>query len=154
MDKARSDASLELKKIENKVARIERDGKDAKERVLKLEQQHPWIGTEKALFGKAGSDYDWCVRTEASAGHTFRQVPSSIPLLALPLCSWAVALTWHLSLCLTPASVHITTPCSQRVSHLFHLLPPISLIPKPHSPAAASCVLFPPAGRPARPTTP
>lgn len=53
--------------MDNKIARIERDGKDAKERLQMLEKQHPWIATEKALFGKAGSDYDWAARAPEDA---------------------------------------------------------------------------------------
>lgn len=59
LEKSLADKSLEAKKLEHKVTRLERDARDADERVARLQQAHPWIAAEKALFGRAGGDYDW-----------------------------------------------------------------------------------------------
>jgi structural maintenance of chromosome 2 len=62
LEKTLAEKSLDAKKLDHKVARMEREARDADERVTRLQQAHPWIATERALFGRAGGDYDWEAR--------------------------------------------------------------------------------------------
>ncbi|EOA12804.1 hypothetical protein CARUB_v10025763mg [Capsella rubella] len=54
-----SDMKLERKKLENEVVRMETDHKDCSVKVDKLVEKHTWIASEKQLFGKGGTDYDF-----------------------------------------------------------------------------------------------
>ncbi|XP_077223831.1 structural maintenance of chromosomes protein 2-1-like isoform X2 [Tasmannia lanceolata] len=57
-----SDANVGRKKLENEVKRVEMEQKDCSSKVDKLLEKHSWIGTEKQLFGKSGTDYDFSSR--------------------------------------------------------------------------------------------
>ncbi|KAH9616078.1 hypothetical protein KSS87_006594 [Heliosperma pusillum] len=57
-----SDATLERKKMENEVRRMEEEQKDCSLKVAKLIEKHAWIASEKQLFGRKGSDYDFSSR--------------------------------------------------------------------------------------------
>ncbi|WZZ00461.1 hypothetical protein YC2023_072789 [Brassica napus] len=54
-----TDMKLEKKKLENEVVRMETDHKDCSVKVDKLVEKHTWIASEKQLFGKGGTDYDF-----------------------------------------------------------------------------------------------
>ncbi|GER46534.1 structural maintenance of chromosomes protein [Striga asiatica] len=54
-----TEASLERKRMENEVKRMEMDQKDCSSKVEKLIEKHAWIASEKQLFGRPGSDYDF-----------------------------------------------------------------------------------------------
>ncbi|KMS99478.1 hypothetical protein BVRB_2g044710 [Beta vulgaris subsp. vulgaris] len=57
-----SEASLERKKMENEVRRMEEEQKDCSLKVDRLVEKHSWIASEKQLFGRSGSDYDFTSR--------------------------------------------------------------------------------------------
>ncbi|PON53153.1 Structural maintenance of chromosomes Smc [Trema orientale] len=57
-----SETSLERKKMENEVKRMEMEQKDCSTKVDKLIEKHAWIASEKQLFGKNGTDYDFASR--------------------------------------------------------------------------------------------
>ncbi|KAJ8772139.1 hypothetical protein K2173_027316 [Erythroxylum novogranatense] len=57
-----SELKLEKKKLENEVKRMEMEQKDCSMKVEKLIQKHPWIASEKQLFGRSGTDYDFTSR--------------------------------------------------------------------------------------------
>ncbi|KAJ6824880.1 structural maintenance of chromosomes protein 2-1-like [Iris pallida] len=57
-----SDANVERKKMENEVKRMETEQKDCSLKVDKLLERHGWIASEKQLFGKSGTDYDFSSR--------------------------------------------------------------------------------------------
>ncbi|XP_062092188.1 structural maintenance of chromosomes protein 2-1-like [Humulus lupulus] len=57
-----SETSLEKKKMENEVKRMEMEQKDCSTKVDKLIEKHAWIASEKQLFGKNGTDYDFASR--------------------------------------------------------------------------------------------
>ncbi|XP_019707663.1 structural maintenance of chromosomes protein 2-2 isoform X2 [Elaeis guineensis] len=57
-----SDANVERKKLENEVKRMEIEQKECSLKVDKLLEKHGWITTEKQLFGKSGTDYDFSSR--------------------------------------------------------------------------------------------
>ncbi|CAN1267092.1 Structural maintenance of chromosomes protein 2-2 [Linum perenne] len=54
-----SELNLERKKLDNEVKRMEMEHKDCSARVEKLLEKHPWIASEKQLFGRSGTDYDF-----------------------------------------------------------------------------------------------
>eukprot|EP00743_Colponemidia_sp_Colp-15_P003700 GILK01003992.1.p1 GENE.GILK01003992.1~~GILK01003992.1.p1 ORF type:complete len:1230 (+),score=358.28 GILK01003992.1:523-3690(+) len=53
---------LELKRLEHKIQRFHKDQRDAATYVEKMQQNHPWISTEKQFFGKPHTDYDFSAR--------------------------------------------------------------------------------------------
>lgn len=54
-----SEMSIERKKMENEIKRLEMEKKDCSVRVDKLVEKHAWITSEKQLFGRSGTDYDF-----------------------------------------------------------------------------------------------
>ena len=62
LEDALGEKSLDAKKLEHKVARLDREARDADALVARLLQAHPWIAAERGLFGRAGGDYDWDAR--------------------------------------------------------------------------------------------
>ncbi|XP_027355301.1 structural maintenance of chromosomes protein 2-2-like isoform X2 [Abrus precatorius] len=62
-----SESSLQRKRMENEVKRMEMEQKDCSERVEKLIQKHAWIASEKQLFGRGGTDYDFSSRDPSKA---------------------------------------------------------------------------------------
>ena len=67
LERSHEEKTLELKKSELKVTRLEREAKEAGDRVGRLLAAHPWITAEKALFGRSGGDYDWTARAPEAA---------------------------------------------------------------------------------------
>ncbi|KAH9678438.1 Structural maintenance of chromosomes protein 2-1 [Citrus sinensis] len=53
------EAKLERKRLENEVKRMEMEQKDCSTKVDKLIEKHAWIASEKQLFGRSGTDYDF-----------------------------------------------------------------------------------------------
>ncbi|CAO2167414.1 unnamed protein product [Urochloa humidicola] len=64
-----SDSNVERKKMENEVKRMEIEQKDCSSIVDRLVEKYSWIATEKQLFGKSGTDYDF----ESSEPHKARE---------------------------------------------------------------------------------
>ncbi|GAU36209.1 hypothetical protein TSUD_363640 [Trifolium subterraneum] len=62
-----SESNLERKRMENEVKRMEMEQKDCSVRVDKLIEKHAWIASEKQLFGKSGTDYDFASRDPGKA---------------------------------------------------------------------------------------
>ncbi|XP_066310411.1 structural maintenance of chromosomes protein 2-1-like [Miscanthus floridulus] len=54
-----SDSNVGRTKMENEVKRMEIEQKDCSSIVDKLVEKYSWIATEKQLFGKSGTDYDF-----------------------------------------------------------------------------------------------
>lgn len=54
-----SETNIERKKMENEVKRMEMEQKDCSTKVDKLTEKHAWIASEKQLFGRSGTDYDF-----------------------------------------------------------------------------------------------
>ncbi|XP_071732712.1 structural maintenance of chromosomes protein 2-1-like [Rutidosis leptorrhynchoides] len=63
--------NLDRKKLENEVKRMETEQKDCSLKVEKLLEKHGWITSEKQLFGRSGSDYDFASRDPRKAQHQF-----------------------------------------------------------------------------------
>lgn len=53
---------------------MEIDQKDCSLKVEKLIEKHSWIASEKQLFGRAGSDYDFASRDPHKAGEQFQKL--------------------------------------------------------------------------------
>ncbi|XP_050220819.1 structural maintenance of chromosomes protein 2-1-like isoform X2 [Mercurialis annua] len=62
-----SEIKLERKKLENEVKRMEMEQKDCSTKVDKLIEKHAWIASEKQLFGRSGTDYDFQSRDPLEA---------------------------------------------------------------------------------------
>ncbi|KAK0597676.1 hypothetical protein LWI29_027505 [Acer saccharum] len=62
-----SEIKLERKKLENEVKRMEMDQRDCSMKVDKLIEKHAWIASEKQLFGRSGTDYDFVSRDPRKA---------------------------------------------------------------------------------------
>ncbi|KAL5810883.1 hypothetical protein ACOSQ4_027451 [Xanthoceras sorbifolium] len=62
-----SETKLERKKLENEVKRMEMDQRDCSIKVDKLIEKHAWIASEKQLFGRSGTDYDFVSRDPRKA---------------------------------------------------------------------------------------
>ncbi|KAL9231457.1 hypothetical protein vseg_006684 [Gypsophila vaccaria] len=54
-----SESMLERKKMENEVRRLEEEQKECSSKVDRLIEKNAWIASEKQLFGRGGSDYDF-----------------------------------------------------------------------------------------------
>ncbi|KAK9292222.1 hypothetical protein L1049_020184 [Liquidambar formosana] len=57
-----TETNLQRKKLENEVKRMEMEQKDCSLKVDKLIEKHAWIASEKQLFGRNGTDYDFASR--------------------------------------------------------------------------------------------
>ncbi|KAI3817894.1 hypothetical protein L1987_11694 [Smallanthus sonchifolius] len=66
--------NLERKKLENEVKRMETEQKDCSQKVDKLIEKHSWITSEKQLFGRPGSDYDFTSRDPHKARDEFEKL--------------------------------------------------------------------------------
>ncbi|KAK6794268.1 hypothetical protein RDI58_007721 [Solanum bulbocastanum] len=69
-----SETNLEKKKMENEVKHMEMEQKDCSLKVEKLIEKHAWIASEKQLFGKSGTDYDFGSRDPRDARETFEKL--------------------------------------------------------------------------------
>ncbi|CAL5366934.1 unnamed protein product [Camellia sinensis] len=69
-----SETNLERKKMENEVKRMEMEQKDCSLKVEKLIEKHAWITSEKQLFGKSGTDYDFESRNPRKAREAFEKL--------------------------------------------------------------------------------
>lgn len=54
-------------KISIQVKRMEMEQKDCSTKVEKLIEKHAWIASEKQLFGRSGTDYDFASRNPKKA---------------------------------------------------------------------------------------
>ncbi|KAJ6426813.1 hypothetical protein OIU84_022411 [Salix udensis] len=61
------ETKLERKKFENEVKRMEMEQKDCSMKVDRLIEKHAWIASEKQLFGRSGTDYDFLSRDPIKA---------------------------------------------------------------------------------------
>ncbi|KZV38721.1 structural maintenance of chromosomes protein 2-1-like [Dorcoceras hygrometricum] len=69
-----SEANLERKRMDNEAKRMEMDQKDCSLKVEKLIEKHSWIASEKQLFGRAGSDYDFASSDPHKAVEQFQKL--------------------------------------------------------------------------------
>eukprot|EP00899_Mesostigma_viride_P003874 jgi/Mesvir1/13488/Mv16537-RA.1 len=58
-----TDLNLDAKKVEHKLKKMEADQRQSSLVVARLLEEHPWIPSERPLFGKPGSDYDFNARS-------------------------------------------------------------------------------------------
>jgi structural maintenance of chromosome 2 len=67
LDRAADADAVERKKLEHKVARMEKEAAEARDHLAHLSEAHPWIASEQQQFGRPGTDYDWEARDTAAA---------------------------------------------------------------------------------------
>lgn len=66
--------NLERKKLENEVKRMEMEQKECSSKVDRLIEKNSWINSEKQLFGRSGSDYDFTSRDPHKAREHFESL--------------------------------------------------------------------------------
>ncbi|CAK9181529.1 unnamed protein product [Ilex paraguariensis] len=71
-----SETILERKKMENEVKRMELERRDCSLKVEKLIEKHAWITSEKQLFGRSGTDYDFESRDSRKAREEYEKLQS------------------------------------------------------------------------------
>ncbi|KAL3700095.1 hypothetical protein R1sor_018117 [Riccia sorocarpa] len=62
-----TDCTVEIKKLQNEIKRMEVNQKECDKRVERLLEKHEWIAREKHAFGKVGADYDFSTQDPATA---------------------------------------------------------------------------------------
>nr|WCZ58682.1 structural maintenance of chromosomes protein SMC-2 [Seculamonas ecuadoriensis] len=62
-----TELELELKRVEHKTARAEKDVKDARATVDAIARANPWIEADKQFFGRAKTDFDFEARNPRQA---------------------------------------------------------------------------------------
>ncbi|EEH50983.1 condensin complex component [Micromonas pusilla CCMP1545] len=67
IERAADADAVERKKLEHKIARVEKEAAEGKARCAKLEEEHPWIASEASRFGVRGGEYDWASRDPDAA---------------------------------------------------------------------------------------
>lgn len=71
---ALSETNLEKKKMENEVKRMETEQKDCSLKVEKMIEKHAWIASERQLFGRSGTDYDFASRDPYKASEELEKL--------------------------------------------------------------------------------
>jgi len=71
----------ELKKLEMKLAKFNKDSTETREYLEKLIKEHPWIEDEKAYFGEKNTDYDFSSLDIDEARQRHRKVKDENALL-------------------------------------------------------------------------
>ncbi|KAF3792388.1 Structural maintenance of chromosomes protein 2-1 [Nymphaea thermarum] len=69
-----SDANVDKKKIENEMRRMETQKADCTAKVDKLLERHSWIRSERHLFGKSGTDYDFSAHNPHKSREAFEKL--------------------------------------------------------------------------------
>lgn len=64
---------------------MEKDARDSAGVCKQLEKEYPWIGSEKRLFGRSGSDYDWTARDPQAAFAEYCQLEDTLQGLSKTL---------------------------------------------------------------------
>jgi len=59
MEKKREEINSELKKVETKINKYEKEIRDSEDRMSKLDNENKWIQAEKGWFGVKDTDYDF-----------------------------------------------------------------------------------------------
>ena len=67
LERAADADAVERKKLEHKLARMEKDADESRAALDALTREHPWIDSELALFGEEGGDYDFDARDPIAA---------------------------------------------------------------------------------------
>ncbi|KAL3534114.1 hypothetical protein ACH5RR_002575 [Cinchona calisaya] len=73
-----TDTNLEKKRIENDVKRMEVEQKNYSLKVEKLIEKNAWIASEKQLFGRTGTDYDFASRDPLKERDNFQKLQDEL----------------------------------------------------------------------------
>merc|ERR1719378_923440 len=57
--KLTEEKELEQRRLTHKLQQLEKEDKEAGGTVERMEQEYPWIATDRQHFGKKGTDYDF-----------------------------------------------------------------------------------------------
>ncbi|KAL3533993.1 hypothetical protein ACH5RR_007514 [Cinchona calisaya] len=69
-----TDTKLEKKRMENDVKRMEVEQNNCSSKVEKLIEKNAWIASEKQLFGRSGTDYDFASRDPLKERDNFQKL--------------------------------------------------------------------------------
>lgn len=83
--KGASKADMDARKLEHKVARMQRERAAAEKTVEEMQAAHSWIEAEKQFFGKAHTDYDFAARKPEQAARRLKQLRGQLATLAKSL---------------------------------------------------------------------
>lgn len=72
--KEKTSCVLKIKKLEHKLARQQKEQKEADSFLSNIQKEHPWIATEKQFFGKPNSDYDFKARDPKEAQKKLKKI--------------------------------------------------------------------------------
>ncbi|XP_071929616.1 structural maintenance of chromosomes protein 2-1 [Coffea arabica] len=73
-----TDTNLEKKRMENDVKRMEVEQKNCSLKVEKLIEKNAWITSEKQLFGRSGTDYDFAARDPLKERDNFQKLQDEL----------------------------------------------------------------------------
>ncbi|CAI9097454.1 OLC1v1033885C1 [Oldenlandia corymbosa var. corymbosa] len=73
-----TDANLEKKRMENEMKSMEVDQKNCTLKVQKLIEKNAWIASEKQLFGRTGTDYDFASRDPLKEKENFQKLQEEL----------------------------------------------------------------------------
>lgn len=82
MEKRKTDAVVDKKKMGNRLEALRKGAHDAVDRCRALERDYPWIMTERGHFGKPGSDYDWDAHDPTAVFSEYEKARSTIETLS------------------------------------------------------------------------
>lgn len=85
---------------------MEKDARDSAGVCKQLEKEYPWISSEKRLFGRPGSDYDWTARDPQAAFAEYRQLEETLQGLSETLNKKVRKLPSHWTLVCTSPFAH------------------------------------------------
>lgn len=69
-----ADADINIKKLEHKRQRLQKEASAAERKAKSLLETHPWISTERQYFGRPGTDYDFTLRDPKDAAQALKKL--------------------------------------------------------------------------------
>ena len=81
LDKVCADGAVELKQLEVRLARDQKEQASAAATCRELLKRHPWMETERARFGVAGGEFDFAKRKPAAMREALSKQSAQLELL-------------------------------------------------------------------------
>merc|ERR1719183_3146777 len=83
---------LEQRRITHKIQQLEKEDKEAGGNVSRMEQEYPWIETDRAHFGKPGTDFDFEAHDYQQSKDRFTKLSNQQSRLSKSINKKAVAM--------------------------------------------------------------
>jgi len=74
--------AVELKQVDHQIQRFHKEQKDTLKLIENLEHKFPWIETDKSLFGKEGTDYDFKANDPSEASLSLTKIQEELSKLS------------------------------------------------------------------------